>query len=354
MKENNVTIDDWDWCIDDGARLIPWFSVFRELEHEHAIKSTEETCLFRVGDAQKHTYLVKHFYPNSLADHLIAFFSAKAKNVYDSAIVLHSCGIPCADYPGWAKNGTESMTITEEIPDTETALEYWFHEVTHNTALRREFVTNLAKLVMTFVNASVTADTLSLEHILIGKNGMGMYVLNPHNAEKKEGGLSPEERMELLAPFMELRGEISSENIAIALLEAGFCDNSLDVTEMIHDKMEKLENDINEGAWPEFAAHVLAGESGPLCRVIHDGENELRIRNTIWYSELPVPDDNNSTAEDVCEEDAEKIWIDSFKAQLLRHHCPRIPLSWERRADGHNILRYANSYDDILACGFNQ
>lgn len=354
MKENNVTIDEWDWCIDDESRLVPWFHLFREVEQEYVLKATEDTSIFRVGDAQKRNYLVKHFYPNGLADHLIAFFSAKAKNIYDSAILLHSCGIPCADYPGWAKSGTESMILTEEIPDTVTALEYWFNLSVHNTALRREFVTNLAKLVMSLVSASVTIQTLSLEHLLVKNNGSGMYILNPRDAEKKEDGLSHEERMDFLAPFIELRGEISSENIAIALLESGFCDNSLDVTEMIHDKMEAFEAALEDDDWPENAEHIREGKNGPFFRVIESNGNVTKIRNTIWFSAMPVPDDSNSTAEEVGAEDAERIWIDSFKAQLLRHPCPRVPLSWESRADGHNIIRYASNYDAVLACGFNQ
>ena len=58
--------------------------------------------------------------------------------------------------------------------------------------------------------------------------------------------------------------------------------------------------------------------------------------------------------EEIPEEDAEKIWIDSFKAQLLRYHCSRIPLSWELFDDGRSIIRYASAYDDIFACGFAQ
>lgn len=354
MKENNVTIDDWDWCIDDESRLVPWFRIFREVEEKFTVKSDDTTCIFKVKDSSQRSYLVKHFSPNSIKEHLIAFFSSKAQNIYDSSQLLHRCGIPCAEYPGWAKNGTESMVLSVEIPDTVTALEYWFRTVTHNSALRREFVSNLAKLVTSCAAASLSLPKLSLEHILVENNGSAMYIVNPHDVDRMEGGLSAAARVRLLSPFLELRGEVSPENISIALLEAGFCDNSMDVTEIIHEEIDKIEEEIEDGSWPDFAEHVLNGESGPLCRVIQNGDDILRVRNTIWYSEMPVPDDSNSIAETIGEDDAERIWIDSFKAQLLRHHCPRIPLSWEQKADGHNIIRYASTYDDILACGFNQ
>ena len=99
---------------------------------------------------------------------------------------------------------------------------------------------------------------------------------------------------------------------------------------------------------------MILDDSGPLCRIVRDGENVTHIRNTIWHSEIPLPDDSNSIAEEVSEEEAEKIWMDSFKAQLLRRQLPRVPLSWERRADGTNIIRYADTVDGILDSGFDQ
>ena len=53
-------------------------------------------------------------------------------------------------------------------------------------------------------------------------------------------------------------------------------------------------------------------------------------------------------------EEAEKIWIDSFEAQLLRNHCREVPLSWEQFEDGRNLIRYALAFDEIYACGFSQ
>lgn len=356
MKESNVTIDEWDWCIDDESRLSPWFRIFRDVEKTFAIKASDSTYMFKVEDLQKRRYVVKHFFPDSLADHVVAFFSAKAKNVYRSALLLHEAGVPCAEYPGWAKNGTESMLLSEELPDTISALEYWFKVAVHDSALRREFITKLSALIMAFISNSVRIRNFSLEHILVRSNGSGMYILNPHDAEYLEHGFTDEDRLELLDPILELRGEIPLETAVIALLEASFTDNAQELSDILHNRIIALEEPLKEGIFPEWANHVNHEESGMLCRVLRDEETGtvLRVRNTIWYQEIPTPDDSNSTAEDLSEENAREIWLDSFKAQLLRNHLARVPLSWETHPDGRNVIRYASNYDDILYCGFNQ
>ena len=350
----NVTVDDWDWCIDDESRLEPWFRIYREVEAKFTIKSDETTKVFRVQDSKQRCYYVKHITPSSIREHLSEFFSSKAKNIFESSRLLLDCEIPCVSYSGWGKNGTESMLLSEAIPETESALEYWFRTAAQNSARRREFVSILADLVSDCAVSSVVIPEISLDNILVRKDGSSMYVVNPIHAERKESALSPAERLPYLNPFIELRGEISPENISIALHESGFSANSMDISELLHEQIEAFEEKIEDGIWPDYAAHVLEGESGPLFRTVQKPNSLLRIRNTIWRMPLPEPDDVNSTPENIPEEEAEKIWIDSFKAQLLRYHCSRIPLSWELFDDGRSIIRYASAYDDIFACGFAQ
>ena len=350
----NVTIDDWDWCTDDESRLEPWFRIFREVEEKFTVKSDETTHVFKVSDAAQRSYFVKHITPSSIREHLIAFFSSKVKNIYESSRLLRELELPCAEYPAWGRNGTESMILSVEIPETETALEYWFRTAAQNSAKRREFVSVLAGLVADCAAASVTMPDFSLDNILVKKDGSAMFLVNPLDAERIEGGLSPEDRLPYLNPFIELRGEVSQENISIALHEAGFSGNSMDVSEILRERIDAFEEEIEDGSWPDFAAHVLDGEGGALYRTVQKENSLLRVRNTIWRTPLPEPDDSNSTEESVSDEQAEEIWVDSFKAQLLRYHCARIPLSWEQFEDGRNLIRYATVYDDIFACGFDQ
>ena len=181
-----------------------------------------------------------------------------------------------------------------------------------------------------------------------------MFIINPLDAEKKDDSLSENERLPYLNPFIELRGEISPEDMSIDLHESGFSGNSIDVAELLHERIDAFEEEIENGSWPDYASHVLEGEAGALYRTVSKPNSILRIRNTIWRTALPEPDDSNSTLEDLHDEEAEEVWIDSFKAQLLRYHCAKVPLSWEQFEDGRNIVRFATNYDDILACGFNQ
>ena len=350
----NVSIDDWDWCIDDESRLNPWFHIYREVEEKFTVKSDETTRVFHVQDSSQRSYFVKHITPNTIREHLIAFFSSKAKNIFESSLVLRSQEIPCANYPAWAKNGTESMLLSEEIPDTESALEYWFRSAAQDSAKRSEFVSILAALITKCVTASIVIPQISLDQILVRKDGSAMFIVNPLDVEKKGEPLSAEEKLPYLNPFIELRGEISQEDISIVLHEAGFSGNSMDIAEILHEQINAMEEEIENGNWPDYAAHVLDGEAGPLYRIVQKENSILRIRNTIWYAPIPEPDDSNSMLKNTTAEEAEKIWIDSFEAQLLRYHCREVPLSWEQFEDGRNLIRYALAFDEIYACGFNQ
>lgn len=350
----NVSIDEWDWCIDDETRLDPWFRIYHEVEEKFTVKSDDATCVFRVQDSSQRCYFVKHITPSSIREHLMAFFSSKAKNIFESSRLLRSLALPCVSYPGWGKNGTESMILAEEIPETEIALEYWFRSCAQDSARRREFVSNLAALMSRCVTSSALIPEISLDNILVKHDGSSLYLLNPINAERSDDVLSPSERLPYLNPFIELRGETSPENISIALHEAGFSGNSIDISELLRSQISSFEEEVEDGNWPDYAAHVLDGEPGPLYRTVQKENSLLRIRNTIWRTPVPEPDDTNSVPEDVPEDDAQEIWVDSFKALLLRYHCARVPLSWEVFEDGRSVIRYATAYDDIFSCGFDQ
>ena len=354
MKDNTVTVGEWEWCIDDETRLVPWFNIYPEVEEKYTLRAAESTRLFKVQDSQKRSYYVKHDTPSSIKEHLLAWFSSRARNLYESAQLLREAGIPCAEYPGWGKSGTESMILSVEIPDTVNALEYWFRIVPHNSALRREFLSNLSDLIGLYARKNIVQEDLTLENILVRSNGSEMFVINPAEAEKREEELSRQEKIALLRPFVEMRGEISSDSATIAILESGIAEDSLDASDLWHEAVDKEEKDIEENYWPENSDRVILDDSGPLCRIVRDGENVIHVRNTIWHAELPLPDDSSSIAEEMSEEEAEKVWMDSFRAQLLRQQFPRIPLSWERRADGTNIVRFAATVDGILDCGFDQ
>ena len=354
MKDNTVTVGEWEWCIDDETRLVPWFNIYPEVEEKYTLRAAESTRLFKVQDSQKRSYYVKHDTPSSIKEHLLAWFSSRARNLYESAQLLREAGIPCAEYPAWGKSGTESMILSVEIPDTVNALEYWFRIVPHNSALRREFLSNLSDLIGLYARKNIVQEDLTLENILVRSNGSEMFVINPAEAEKREEELSRQEKIALLRPFVEMRGEISSDSATIAILESGIAEDSLDASDLWHEAVDKEEKDIEENYWPENSDKVILDDSGPLCRIVRDGENVIHVRNTIWHTELPLPDDSTSIAEEMSEEEAEKVWMDSFRAQLLRRQFPRIPLSWERREDGTSIVRFAATVDGILDSGFDQ
>ena len=175
--------------------------------------------------------------------------------------------------------------------------------------------------------------------ILVIAAGLAVAGLLLHNARGRQSGPSD---------------ALSESDADVLLYDGGRYMVNDDIETVLIMGVDKFEEQIEDGSWPDEAAHVLTGEAGPLYRIVQKENSILRIRNTIWYAPLPEPDDSNSQLENVPQESAEEIWINSFKMQLLRFHCSPLPLSWEQFEDGRNIIRYATTYSDLQSCGFNQ
>ena len=342
MKEDPlITVDDWDWCIDDPSRLEPWFSIRNDAEEKFLLYRDGVSAVFKTSDASGRSYYVRHDVPDSLAGHVKALFGSRAKDLYDASGILADHKIPCVQYPGWGKCGTESMILSEELPDAVTALEYWFRLVPHNHVLRLEFLSKLADLIGLLCSNALALREFSLRNILVRGNGSEMLVVDVSSVEERET-LSREEKLVLLRPFAEMRGELSADDATVAILDSGLAADSQEASELWDDAVDNLEEYINNDLWPQVEETILAGESTPYCRIVPlENGGVLHVRNTIWNEELPVPDDTNSYAEELPGEDASKVWLNGIKALLARDHLQKLPLSWEHYEDDRkDVIRY--------------
>ena len=341
MKENHVTIDEWDWYIDDPTRLEPWFRIREDAEEKFLLYRDGALAVFKTADTAGRNYFVHHEVPDSLAKQVKALFGSRAKGLFTAATLLSDHGIPSVQYPGWGKNGTESMIISQDLPDAVTALEYWFNAVPHNHVLRLEFLSKLSGLIGLFYTSSLALRDFSLRNILVRNNGSEMLVVDLCNVEEREGVLTREEKLILLRPFAEMRGELSADDATVAILDSGLAADSQEASELWDEVVDAMEEYIQNELWPAVEENILTAHSTLYCRLIPQEDSILHVRNTIWHKECPIPDDSNSYAEELPSDEAQRLWLNGIKAELTRDHLQKVPVSWEHFEDERkDIIRF--------------
>lgn len=341
MNEAQITIDGWDWYIDDPLRLEPWFSIREDAEEKFLLYRDGVFTVFKTADAAGRNYYVHHEVPDSLAKQVKALFGSRAKDLFTASGVLNSHNIPSVQYPGWGKCGTESMIISEELPDAMTALEYWFNIVPHNHVLRLEFLAKLSSLIGLFYSNNLAVKDFSLRKILVRNNGSEMLVVDLNHVEERASLLTKEEKLYLLRPFAEMRGELSADDAIVAILDSGLAGDSQEASVLWDEIVDAMEEYIHNDLWPKLEVDLLSGDSTLYCRTLPGENSILHVRNSIWHKERVLPDDSNSYAEELSEEEAKKIWLAGIKAEITRDHLQKNPVSWEHFEDGRkDVIRY--------------
>ena len=344
MKENNTIVDDWEWSIDDISRLEPWFSVYKDVEEKFLVSRCGSVALFKVSDVNGESYFIRHETPDGLKENLKAWFRSKARFMYETSLLLEENGIPCVKCPGWGKCGTESMLITEEFSDSMSALEYWYRVVPGNNVLRLEFLSKLSELLGKYYKASLVQSDLSLEHILVKEDGSEMVVLQAGKVEERSGTLDREDKIAILRPFVEIRGELNADNATIAILNSGIAADTQEAGELWDAAVDAYERYLEDEYWPRIAEAIQCGEENPYCHFLYREDGFTCVRNTLWYSCTELPDENNSHAEEVPDEDARKIFLNSIKARIFRDPVQKLPVMWEHYEDDRSdVIRYADS-----------
>lgn len=344
MKENCINVDDWEWCIDDPSRLEPWFSVYRDVEEKFLVSRRGSVVLFKVTDAAAGSYFVRHEIPDGLTENLKAWFRSKARSMYESSIALAQHNIPCVKCPGWGKYGTESMLLSENFADSVSALEYWYRVVPGNNVLRLEFLAKLSELLGKYYKASIVQSDLSLEHILVKEDGSEMAVLQAGKVEERSSALDKEDKIAIIRPFVEMRGELNADNATIAILNSGIAADSHEAGELWDEAVDIYEQYIEEDLWPRISEAVQSCEENPYCRFVFHESGFTCVRNTLWYTHTELSDELNSHSEELPYEEAKKIFLHSVKARLLREPVQKLPIVWEHyEGEKNDIIRYADS-----------
>ena len=206
-----TTINNWTWEIEDPGFLEYWFSDFEQYMSENTVKSNSERAVFTI-DVEEKKYYVKYSHPTSLLQKTRSKINPKSSAEFNSAKLLEKSGIPTPKVVGWGKKGTESMLVTEEVPDTINAREYWFSIDYSNFQKRKIFLVKFAKFLKKFLDSGLYHPDFHLGNLLISEKNqdIAFTLIDPYGLTK-ENPLSKKKLFEMLCIIGALRGEINDQ-----------------------------------------------------------------------------------------------------------------------------------------------
>eukprot|EP00828_Plagiopyla_frontata_P025129 TRINITY_DN32105_c0_g1_i1.p1 TRINITY_DN32105_c0_g1~~TRINITY_DN32105_c0_g1_i1.p1 ORF type:complete len:215 (+),score=14.16 TRINITY_DN32105_c0_g1_i1:47-691(+) len=149
-------------------------------------------------------------------------------------------------------------------------------------------------------------------------------------------------RLDLCKVFVDFRGELSEHEIEKLMIGSGIAGTGKEARELWFKAVELEEREVYNG-WTKRCTQILSGKS-KFCTMIVSGGREFFIRHSVCYESPPGMEDFKSemlgSGREYSTAEAEKLWLESFKRQLLRQHQDDLPLAWERDG-GKSVLYYA-------------
>ncbi|MDD3119734.1 MAG: hypothetical protein PHQ27_11185, partial [Victivallales bacterium] len=145
------------------------------------------------------------------------------------------------------------------------------------------------------------------------------------------------------------------ETIIACLLESGLAENR-ERAERDWQSAVALEERAIERDWPRRQQQILSGNS-KFCHRVRIGGRDYFLRQTAFYrpifqySHFRVPE-HLGAGKEYSRPEAQNIWLDSFYAQLRHESRPQVPLIWELRPQGDDLIYYAVGKEEKRLCGF--
>lgn len=318
----------WVWFTDDPSVLDPW------ADHPEqcgaAFKRNGVRSVFRITDSEDRAYFVKLERRNGIWNRLRDRFFSKAESECRSGRLLLRCGIPCAEYCGWGyhpKGG--SAVISRALEGYVSAMEYWYSKARFDDELKEKWFSVFIHLTTRFLehgllhpdfhSANVMLDPLSFEYAMIDAYGIRKRF------RSEESLLSSN-----LSWILPLRMDIPVPELADRIENAGILKGrALPFLRKLIEKNEMfLEHD-----WKKRRMRQIRSGNSKFSHM----ENGREIRHTLWYESSPMPPDSQLEKKEMPAEQAEEIWISSFRDQLFCRKLRETPLIFQKK-NGKGIL----------------
>lgn len=348
-----TTINNWVWEIEDPGFLEYWFSDYEQYLKENSIKSNPERDVFTIVVEGK-IYYVKYSHPTSLLQKTRSKINPKSAAEFNSAKLLEESGVPTPKVMGWGKKGTESMLVTEAVPEAINTRQYWFAIEYRDFAKRKTFLAKFANFLKHFLESGFYHPDFHLGNLLIRENGekLSFILIDPYGVVD-EDPLSEKKKMEMLCIIGALRGEINDQT-GIDLVEAIIPEfdeeKAADIWQeiLISESMKtmKLWEKRQDRILTDLRYSQLLGNDDLHVRIRKNFAGELCLNLNSPADIVNHQDDYDLQEMDAAE--AKRAWLKSFQEEF--HRIPtKKPLAWVQGPAIKDCLIYETEIKTVLS-----
>ena len=292
----------------DEALLSPWAENINQTPGI-LIKKNQKRSVWRVNADDGESYFVKHEFRFH-----VPFTLSKAEKEFNAFLLLKEKEIPCAEYTAWTAASRDCIVVSRALPDRYTSiLQYWYSQENPDM----EFAGQLCKFLGKISKAGLTHPDFHAGNLMT--DGQEIVLIDPVGIKSALSTNAPDS--EMLIPLNILCGDIPSDTLAEMLHGAGLYSNRKEALERL-EEMELRQKNLINGEWEKREKQILKGSS----KFSFETEPGRFVRNTAWFSRISETGEKDLETVEYSPEEGKKIWTESFRAQLLKKKCDRIPV----------------------------
>ncbi|MDD5697487.1 MAG: lipopolysaccharide kinase InaA family protein [Victivallaceae bacterium] len=312
-----IRINDWQWMIETPALLHGWFDHWEDFARNSAVKQNPVRTVFKVEDL----FYVKIEQPAGFWRRARNRLAPKAAREFAAGRALATAGVPVVRHLGWAKRGSAVMLLTEALPESCSALEYWHREIVYGPETPKKFLTGLAEFLNPFFAAGFYHPDFHLGNLLYCAPS-GNFALVDVYGVRRPKKLSPRQITEHSRIVLELfRGLSNAEGSAF--LRSVRSELSAAAAGEFWRRGLALRAARAQENWPKRRVQILENYSKYITPV-NTADHEFLVRKMpgagVAVDPPAIPDRLTGNYFDVAQlpsRRAEALWLESFRLELL-------------------------------------
>lgn len=298
----------------------------------HLIKQNPKRRVYVMDRPDGSKLFLKLFAQQPLLSRIFRFYPQKE---YLAAMNLEKLNLPVIRYLGWGHLSFGGYCISEGVPDSFSVRQYFFETLVHHPEQQSDFLLKLTNLICKMAEQKIHHPDFHIGNILYSLSEEKLYLPDPWGICQKKTF----QRIDLCTPFLELRENISEQELIHAIQFAGLANDETQALQLFHEalsfRIKKTEHD-----YEKLKNRILSGHS-KFATEIELPEGKCSFRHTPWYAppssfELD-PSWKKQTFTSI--QGSEKIWVDSF---IFTPAMKNPPLARILYPDGSSALFYAD------------
>ena len=297
----------WIWEKEtDSTVLLPWFAggtVCGGIE----VKRNARRVVYRVTAQNGKDYFAK------LEHSACLWCRNKAKIEFNAGRILREAGIPCVEFVACGRRGLqETLLVSRAEENVVDAREYFFSVAVADPVRRKAFLSALFALLQKMKENKIRHRDFHAGNILVReeKNGTCTLLLVDPLAVTQSCHANSFELARILNDFAPLL----TDEEALTLAEN---DPEL-LASVVADRKKKCRRE-----WEKRKVQILSGKS-KFSRIVSCADGRVfEVASTPWYKPGKMPEDLSILAvETYSAEEAERRWLEMFRARLEGCHTP--------------------------------